>query len=73
MAALSAGSPSSIHFFEASRERPIDANVQTSRLRQRNNFLKQFNPILPVQSCPKKYFALSQPQITSIFRASRLT
>ena len=51
----------------------LDADVRTSPLRVKSNFLKRFNLIWVVQSLRKKYFALSRPQITSIFRASRLT
>ena len=39
------------------------------RLRAGWNLLKQFNPILPVQSLPKKYFCFRSTQITSLIHA----
>jgi hypothetical protein len=42
-------------------------------LRQKTNFSRRFNLIWVVQSGLEKYFALSAPQITSIFRPSRPT
>jgi hypothetical protein len=40
--------------------------LRTLRLRQKTNFPRRFKLMLPVQSCPKKYFALSKPQLSGI-------